>query len=435
MKVNYGLTTQIPFANSTPVATTSQMDRRHRNLCASTLDDDAPYNFANIATQHGKRTNNNNNVNESTNSRAAADDDVTEHFSRRQLHIGNVAASNANEWLNANEALNDDDQASNQDDTDINGLNANESASDESGSSVLGRRKSSFSMQRDQTRKVGGLFGADVMSHKLSRSSMGGLNFGSHLQGHKSLFPSPSDNMLNASTTSLNSLHRRPTSMYGSTSALSDSRLLRGTHSPFYNGRTMFGGASAYSRRASSSQRHLRVPTQIRPSSSLSATSTQSLAAASVSSDQAVSVGGAQSLALSNTAKRILELMNQFTTPLSDVKKMSNATPIPALVANRKRFGESDILLNRSVRLNTPATPYSRSGDVTSRRTNTSSMMSTELQVPTMSSLLHMKKIMQNNTERVNKTCWSIMKVSLIIRHFQLHVFFFFLCLPVRFAT
>lgn len=333
----------------------------------------------------------------------------TEHLGRRELHIGNVATSTAEDWFRANE----DDRASNAEDADQ--LLANESASDESVCSVLGRKSFSASRDRDpvdqNSRKVGGLFCSDGgSSNKLSRSQMGGLNFGSHLQGHKSLFPSPSEamsshsfNMLNASTTSLNSLHRRPTSLYGSTSALSDSRLLAGTHSPFYNGRTMFGGASAYSRRASSSQRHLRVPTQIRPSSSLSATSTRSLAAASVSSDQTSVVGG-QSLALSNTAKRILELMNQFTTPLSDVKKMSNATPIPALVAHRKRFGEADMLSNRGVCLNTPATPYSRNaqaGDVTSRRMNTSSILSTELQVPTMSSLLQMKKVMQNNTEKV----------------------------------
>lgn len=398
------------------MAIQGQSDRRHRTLYDSTLE--APYNFSGSVSKRGKR-NNNNNVNESSNLRDGDDEDdrgqtFSEHLGRRQLHIGNVASSTADDWLRTNVEHNEDDRASNAEDIDVNSLLVNESASDESISSVLGRK--SYSATRDlgdrNTRKVGGLFCSDGGSNKLSRSStMGGLNFGSHLQGHKSLFPTPSEatshsfNMLNASTTSLNSLHRRPTSMYGSTSALSDSRLLGGTHSPFYNGRTMFGGASAYSRRASSSQRHLRVPTQIRPSSSLSATSTRSLAAASVSSDQTSVVGGPPSLALSNTAKRILELMNQFTTPLSDVKKMSNATPIPALVAHRKRFGESDMLSNRSVRLNTPATPYTRSvqgADITARRTNTSSILSTELQVPTMSTLLQMKKIMQNNTEKVS---------------------------------
>lgn len=241
-------------------------------------------------------------------------------------------------------------------------------------------------------RRLSGLFGT---GSKRLRGTNGLMNFSAHLQTNKSLFSDKNmPKSLNNSTTSLNSLNRRQSlnaSLYGSTSALSDSRLLN-TNSPFYCGRTMFGGASAYSRRAISSQRTLRVPTQIRPSSSLSTlySSTNSLANVDPNTS-----------ALSNTAKRILDLMNQCTTPLADVKKMANnvANNSPALVNHRKRFDDNDMMHNRSIRLSTPKTPYSRPGVNSARK----SPPTNELQVPTMSQLLQMKKILQNNTEKVRE--------------------------------
>lgn len=246
-------------------------------------------------------------------------------------------------------------------------------------------------------RRLSGLFGNG--SKRLRAGTSNGLmNFSAHLQTNKSLFSDKNDpKSLNNSTTSLNSLNRRQSlnasSLYGSTSALSDSRLLN-TNSPFYSGRTMFGGASAYSRRAVSSQRTLRVPTQIRPSSSLSTLYSSTNSLANVDNPNTSS-------ALSNTAKRILDLMNQCTTPLADVKKMASNTAnhTPALVNHRKRFDDNDMMLNRSMRLSTPKTPYSRPSVNIARK----SPPTNELQVPTMSQLLHMKKILQSNTEKVRE--------------------------------
>lgn len=436
-------TSKVPFTYSTPSVTSGYSDRRHQMLLgeSSIATASSPYRFSGGASDVSNN-NNNNNVkqfrldrgDESTDEEIDKDcpalsanaksnqsmsfakqppPTIGDSDTRRKLNIGNSSS----QWLQAGgfkshappDEDDEDDQISTQeDDADLNGI-VNESASEGSNSSATPKFNAYASLHREldnqRSRRVSGLYGSEAGSSKL-HSTASGLNFAAHLQGPKSLFPSPSNasrfNSLNASSTSLNSLHRRQTSLYGSTSALSDSRLLGGTNSPFYNGRTMFGGASAYSRRASSSQRTLRVPTQIRPSSSLSAASSRSLAGGSVSSDQTTlgGTGSGQTMALSNTAKRILELMNQFTTPLADVKKMSNATQGPALVGNRKRFGESDMLANRSVRLNTPASPYSK--QEASRRTNQSSMMATELQVPTMSSLMQMKKLMQNKTEKVS---------------------------------
>lgn len=240
-------------------------------------------------------------------------------------------------------------------------------------------------------RRPSGLYGTG--SKRRRGADNGLINFSAHLQTNKSLFSDKNmPKFLNKSTTSLNSLNRRQSlnaSLYGSTSALSDSPLLT-TNSPFYSGTTMFGGASAYSRRPISGQRTLRVPTQIRPSSSLSM----------YSSTSSLPIVDPNTSTLSNTAKRILDMMNQCTTPLADVKKMANAANhSPALVNHRKRFDDNDAMFNRSIRLSTPKTPYSRPGVNSTRK----SPPTNELQVPTMSQLLQMKKILQNDTEKVRE--------------------------------
>lgn len=311
-------------------------------------------------------------------------------------------------------------------DLELNGM-ANESASESGDSSTAilrasikrpqstaGRYSTSIIPEEriESQRTLGGLYSSvaenrSKRSRNMTPDTTAGLSFTTHLQTHKSLFSDKNmPNSLNNSTTSLTSLNRRQSfnpSIYGSTSALSDSRLLN-TNSPFYNGRTMYGGASAYSRRAVSAQRTLRVPTQIRPQSSLSSsTSTNSLAAAGASnSEQPTS-------ALSSTAKRILDLMEQFKSPLADAKKMARnghapelAVHVPAHVARQKRFDDSDIMMNRSIRLSSPKTPYSRNiGNGSSKRSPP--MIANELQVPSMSQLLQMKKVLQNNTEKVRQ--------------------------------
>ncbi|XP_055708883.1 nuclear pore complex protein Nup153 isoform X2 [Phlebotomus papatasi] len=228
---------------------------------------------------------------------------------------------------------------------------------------------------------------SSTCNRNLRQSSV--INFGSHLQSKKSLF---SDKNISMSMSSLNSLSQKRSfnaSLYGSTSALSDSRLLN-IQSPFYRGRTMFGGASAYSRHAFSNPLRSRQMPSTRPSSSLSNISS--------SSGNALSTSNRDEVPLSNTAKRILEVMNQLSGPLTDVRKMANSSLSrnlpPLMTQHRQRFTEQD----RVIRLQQPKTPYSKSPTT---RANTVPPL-TELQVPSMSQLLQMKKL-QSQTEQLRK--------------------------------
>lgn len=213
------------------------------------------------------------------------------------------------------------------------------------------------------------------------------LSFASHLDTHKSLFSSK-NNQNALSRQSFNS------SLYGSNMSLGSNSRLFMANSPFYNGKTTFGGASAYPRRDINQHKILRNPVQMRPSSSLSNSSNNS-----ATSD---------STPLSNTAKRILEVMNQFSTPLKEARSMGNninsILKIPSLVQNRQRFGEEELYLNRSISLSRPPAPYSRSSNQSKNRTQSSlnSSIVKPLQIPTMSQLLQMKRL-QNNTERVRE--------------------------------
>lgn len=226
--------------------------------------------------------------------------------------------------------------------------------------------------------------------NKTIRLSNQGINFNSHLQTEKSLFSDKNmSSSLNNSTTSLNSWTRRQSfnpSLYGSSSALSDSRLLN-INSPFYKGRTMYGGASAYSKRESRLQKTYSVPVQIKPSSSLSTLS---------SSTTSLTPSVPADTALSNTAKRILDLMNQFTSPLTDVKKMTH------LNNNKSQQQQQELNLSRNGRrLQQPQTPYSRPGPNKQQTSPTPSI--SELQIPSISQLLQLKKLQNNTTERVRQ--------------------------------
>jgi nuclear pore complex protein Nup153 len=116
---------------------------------------------------------------------------------------------------------------------------------------------------------------------------------------------------------------------------------------------------------------------------------------------------------LSSTAKRILDLMNQYSSPLQEARKIgshlstgTSVSNLPGLVQQRARFSEEDVKLSRSIRLNTPRTPYSR--PLVSARDPDASLklLSTpntnELQVPQISQLLKMKRL-QYNTEQVRQ--------------------------------
>lgn len=249
------------------------------------------------------------------------------------------------------------------------------------------RRINSETNLNDSKRRLSGFMGNRSKRFCASTSE---LSFTSHLDTHKSLF-SPKNNAL--SRQSFNS------SLYGSNMSLSstNSRLFM-ANSPFYSGKTMFGGASAYPKRDINQHKILRTPVQMRPSSSLSNSSNTSAKSDNVMPE-------------SNAAKRILEIMNQFSGPLKEARSMGNninsIIKIPSLVQNRKRYGEDELNLDRSIALSSPAIPYSRplSGASSKNRSESpllNSSITKPLQIPTMSQLLQMKRL-QNNTERVRE--------------------------------
>lgn len=246
------------------------------------------------------------------------------------------------------------------------------------------RRINSETNLNDTKRRMSGFMGNRSKRFCASTSE---LSFSSHLDTRKSLF-SPKNNAL--SRQSFNS------SLYGSNMSLSstNSRLFM-VNSPFYNGKTMFGGASAYPKRDINQHKILRTPVQMRPSSSLSNCSNTS-----AKSDNIVPE--------SNAAKRILEIMNQFTGPLKEARAMGNninsMIKIPSLVQDKKRYGEAELNLDRSIALSSPSTPYGRPIASKNRPESplTNSSIMKPLQIPTMSQLLQMKKL-QSNTERVRE--------------------------------
>lgn len=136
--------------------------------------------------------------------------------------------------------------------------------------------------------------------------------------------------------------------------------------SPFYKGRTIYGGASAYTRRGLGDvlkPRNMMKPSvQIKPSNEPSPNGNASL---------------------SKTAQRILDTLEQYSSPLLDVQK------IP-LAPGR---GRTEGILTRY----TGAQPYLR------RDSKTSS--NTELQVPTLPSLIKMKlkEKLQDSTESMRQ--------------------------------
>jgi len=250
------------------------------------------------------------------------------------------------------------------------------------------RRINSETNLNDTKRRLTGFLGNRSKRFCASTSE---LNFASHLDTHKSLF-SPKNNQ-----------NSRSGSLFGSNMSLNstNSRLFV-ANSPFYNGKTTFGGASSYPRRDINQHKVLRTPIQMRPSSSLSNSSNTSTKSEGALGPE------------SNAAKRILEIMTQFSGPLKETRNMGNninsMIKIPGLVQTRKRFGDDDLQLDRSISLTRPSAPYSRP-IVTSKSQQQPESPSILLNsqansktptIPTMSQLLKMKRL-QNNTERVRE--------------------------------
>lgn len=159
-------------------------------------------------------------------------------------------------------------------------------------------------------------------------------------------------------------------STFGSSSfidrTLSTKRIL---NSPFYNGHTIYGGASAYGRGTR------RVPQDIhkvlRPSVKIKPV------------NKGIEKGGLQ---LGKTAKRILDTLEQYSSPVSDAKK------IPVVSKKHKSEGSLTKYIG--------ANPYSlRESRSASNR---------ELQVPSVTDLLKMKmdqqkSRLQDSTEAVRQ--------------------------------
>ncbi|EDW46152.1 GM13448 [Drosophila sechellia] len=253
-------------------------------------------------------------------------------------------------------------------------------------------------------------------------SSNSNLEFYGNLQSSKSIF-----NRSNAaaqqshrnSTWSLNSLTQRRrfnASIYGSTSALSDSRLLSGSasnsgsasasSSPFYQGRTTFGGYSGNNRLFSRSNLSSSAASSIMglnsagssPAHPLHASMTGGIGYGIKAVDMrpsdsgnlaATSVGQCGSkkpgTGLSNTTMRILNLLESYSTPLIDAKRMGSSI--------------KEHQTSRQQRLGTPATPYLRSTSASSNApvpnhiNELAELRSNKLLVPTMQQLLERRRL------------------------------------------
>ncbi|KAL0280402.1 UNVERIFIED_CONTAM: hypothetical protein PYX00_001700 [Menopon gallinae] len=119
-------------------------------------------------------------------------------------------------------------------------------------------------------------------------------------------------------------------SVYGSPIFDKSSVREKMVNSPFYTGQTSYGGASAY-RRARTAlysqqsgkgafERKDGLQIQVKPSHH----------------------GSTEDLSnMSHTAKRILEALEQFSTPISDAKRIPVSARSPPLSRKRKRFGDS----------------------------------------------------------------------------------------------
>lgn len=223
------------------------------------------------------------------------------------------------------------------------------------------------------------------------------VNFSAHLQRAKSLFT----NRSYISPRLKNYRLRNPRSaLYRSTSSLCDSvssNASSAMSSPFYNGQTTYGGASAMSRRIHSTlnddqQQQLHHHRPKVPTNLVTSRSTSSLN----------SIVGSASM--SNTAKRILDVMSKYNTPLTEVRRISTALPsIAEASALSKRKSLLETELNASTNeidktkrtLNKPNTPYNRPFG----RNPVESALTAELHVPSMPELLQLKKFAANTVK------------------------------------
>lgn len=134
--------------------------------------------------------------------------------------------------------------------------------------------------------------------------------------------------------------------------------------SPFYNGRTIYGGASAYGRKLGRTSNDLK--SSLRNSVHIKPVNEKPLS---------------DNTALSKTARRILDTLEQYTTPVSDAAKIPQPT--------KGRF-RNEGLISKYIGAN----PYTREMKTTSNKA---------LQVPSVPELLKLKEQLQESTESVRK--------------------------------
>ncbi|KAH8317528.1 hypothetical protein KR074_011759, partial [Drosophila pseudoananassae] len=201
------------------------------------------------------------------------------------------------------------------------------------------------------------------------RSSNSNLEFYGNLQSSKSIFnrlnttagsQQPARHNSSWSLVSLNRRRRFNASIYGSTSALSDSRLLSrsasaaaasptasSSSSPFYQGRTTFGGNAANNRvfsqtnlSSSAASSTLAInsgrssPAQVLLGGISYGLKPVDMKPSNTDSSQSESVTGtapptnattqSKNSNLSNTTQRILNLLDSYSTPLIDAKRMGS---------------------------------------------------------------------------------------------------------------
>lgn len=220
------------------------------------------------------------------------------------------------------------------------------------------------------------------------------VNFSAHLQRAKSLFT----NRSYVSPRLKNYRMRNPrSSLYRSTSSLCDNNSVSSNassamSSPFYNGQTTFGGASATSRRMSTVTLNQDLPLHHRPKIPTNLVTSRSTSALNT-------IGGASSTSMSTTAKRILDVMSKYNTPLTEVRRISNALPSiseTSVLNKHKTILELETTSNdhdKSKRsILKPNTPYNRPFG----RNPVESVLTTELHVPSMPELLQLKKFATN---------------------------------------
>ncbi|KAH8245298.1 hypothetical protein KR032_008196 [Drosophila birchii] len=254
------------------------------------------------------------------------------------------------------------------------------------------------------------------------------LEFYGNLQSTKSLFKrSRAQPTLHNSTWSLNSLSNRRTfnsTIYGSTSALSEGGLLshRGSapssasssSSPFYQGPTAFGGNSAnnrfFNRSASAaaasssllanySRGNMPVqPTGMKPTEMRSKNAAETGGGGGAISSSSGSGSDARNSAMSKSTHRILHLLDGYSTPLIDVKRMGSTL---------KEHQSS-----RRLRDNAPAgSPYSvprnssgasLTGSLQSPAAGLAEMRPNKLLLPTMQQLLERRCLNRVTTNTRN---------------------------------